>query len=156
MKKALSIVVAALILSWSAFATGEVTTGTTASAPLTAEQKAMITCISNAALTREWYLQSAYRTYTDMVMVAYLQRSREIKTAYESGKSLKEIRPMIKAAFDSWKASAQKHREAYIKERKEVWVDFKKAAKACRPDRSTTQWLNQDNASQERLEANAL
>lgn len=89
-------------------------------------------------------------------MVAYLRRSEAIKAAYESGKSMKEIRSMIRTAFDSWKEKVKTAREALKKERKDRWEDFKEEVKACRPDRNTSKEATQDASGQERSEGNSL
>ena len=85
-------------------------------------------------------------------MVAYLRRSEAIKAAYESGASMKEIRSMIKASFETWKEKVKALREALRKERKDRRAQFKEDINNCRPDKSTAKDATQDINVQERSE----
>lgn len=163
MKKTLTLLAVAFVaLAGSTFASGEVVTGSentgtvvTQPAPTTATdatKAAVAACIQTAALTREGYLQSAYRSFSDAVMVAYLRRSEAINAAYTSAKTIKEARPLIKTAFDTWKTKVKAAREALKKARKDVWATFKNDVKACRPDKATSKDATMDATGQERSE----
>lgn len=161
MKKGLAIIIwSAMILANSVFASGEVTTGNSAAPVVTtpqtdAQKLAVVACIKAAALTREWYLQSAYRTFTDAIMVGYQRRSEAISAAYDT-KSIKDAKPLIRTAFDTWKEVVKKAREAFNKNRKDIWATFKKDVWLCRPDRKTWQDATQDASWQERSEGSIL
>ena len=168
MKKTLALLAVTFVaLAGSTFASGEVATGSentgtviTQPAPTTpttdATKAAVLTCIKTAALTREGYLQSVYRSFSDAVMVAYLRRSEAINSAYTTAKTMKEARPLIKTAFDTWKTTVKAARDALKKWRKDVWATFKNDVKACRPDRSTSKDATMDATGQERSEWSSL
>jgi hypothetical protein len=157
MKKTIALVAAWLIvLANSTFATGNITTGTTTPTTPAAPKAEIVACLKQAALTREGNLQSAFKEFSDVILVAYLTRSRAITTAYDSGKSMKEIRADLKAAFDSRRSSIKIGREAFKKARKDVWTDYKVAAKACRPEKSTEKEVSQDATTQEKSEGTAF
>lgn len=153
----LSIVAGLAIFASSTFASGNVTTwniGTWSTGSVLKKETVM--CIKTAALTREGYLQAAYRTFTDAVIVAYLRRSEAIKAAYEAANSMKEARPIIKTAFDTWRETVKKAREVLKKERQDRWNLFKDDVKKCRPDRNNYNDATQDANWQQRSEGNIL
>jgi hypothetical protein len=175
MKKTLFIACWALFaLAGSTFASGEVMTGTISTGHVStgshatwtvqnpkntqtdAEKKAVLVCIKTAALTREWYLQSTYRKFTDAIMISYLRRSEWIQAAYETTTSIKDARPLIKTVFDTWKETVKKAREAFKKARKEVRDTFKTNVTACRPDNATWKDATWDSTGQEKSEWGAL
>lgn len=153
-KKFLIALWATLLLAGSTFATGEVAPAATPTKPANdpAKTVAIITCIRNAALTREWYLQKYYSDYSSAIGVAYVHRSTAISKAYETGKTMKEIRPMIQAGFDTWRTTIKQTRATLIKNRKDTWETYKNDVKACRPDKSTSQAARSDAASQQTFE----
>lgn len=167
MKKTLALLAVSLVaLAGNTFASGEVVTGSENTgtvviqpAPISpttdATKAAVLTCIKTAALTREGYLQSAYSTFSDAVMIAYLRRSEAITAAY-AVKTMKEARPLIKTAFDTWKTTVKTARETLKKTRKDIWESFKNSVKACRPDKSTSKDATMDATWQEKSEWNAL
>lgn len=158
MKKLIALIaVTAVAFGASTFASGEVTTGSTTgtniqSTQTDAQKAAVLSCIKVAALTREGYLQSAYRSFSDAVMVAYLRRSEAIDAAYTSTKTMKDARPLIKTAFDTWKVKVKEAREKFKKTRKDIWNTFRNDIKACRPDRATSKDATMDSTGQERSE----
>ena len=168
MKKTLALLAVTFVaLAGSTFASGEVVTGSentwtviaqpTPTSPVTdAAKAAVVACIQTAALTREGYLQSAYRSFSDAVMVAYLRRSEGINAAYTTAKTMKEARPLIKTAFDTWKTTVKTARETLKKARKDVWAIFRNDVKACRPDRATSKDATMDSTGQERTEWTSL
>lgn len=168
MKKTLALLAVAFVaLAGSTFASGEITTGSestwtvvTQPAPTTtstdATKAAVVACIKTAALTREGYLQSAYRSFSDAVMVAYLRRSEAINAAYTTAKTMKDVRPLIKTAFETWKSTVKTARETLKKTRKDVWATFKNDVKACRPDKATSKDATMDATWQEKSEWSSL
>lgn len=168
MKKTLALLAVTFVaLAGSTFASGEVMTGSentwtvvaqpTPSNPTTdAAKAAVLTCIKTAAMTREGYLQSAYRSFSDAVMVAYLRRSEGINAAYTTTKTMKEARPVIKTAFETWKTTVKSAREKLKKARNDIWNTFKNDVKACSPDRSTSKDATMDATGQERSEWSSL
>jgi hypothetical protein len=156
MKKIIGLLIGSIFaLSASTFASWNVATGATWWT-MQPPKKDIVACIKTAALTREWYLQSAYRTFSDAVLVAYLRRSEALTAAYDSGKSMKEIKVLIRTAFETWKEKVKTARDSLQKERKERWKIFTEDVKKCKPDRWTAQEATQDASSQERSEGGSL
>ena len=162
MKKIITLIaLTAIALGWNTFASGEVVTGnntgiTIYSTQTDTQKVAAVSCIKVAALTREGYLQSAYRSFSDTVMVGYLRRSEAIDAAYTSSKKIKEARTLIKTAFDTWEAKVKESRETLKKTRKDIWKTFSDDVKACRPDKATSKDATMDSTGQERTEGSIL
>jgi gas vesicle protein len=89
-------------------------------------------------------------------MVAYLRRSEAIKAAYDAAKNMKEARPAIKTAFDTWRETVKQARETLKKERQDRWAIFKEDVKKCRPDKRNEKEATQDSSGQQRSEGNVL
>lgn len=161
MKKTLTLLALTCVaFAGSTFASGQVLTGTaksTVKSTLTDEQKkAVVACIKIAALTREWYLQSAYRSFTDTVMIAYLRRSEAIDAAYSTTQTMKDARPLIKTAFDVWRDKVKVARDTFNKKRKDVWKTFRNDVNTCKPDKDILKDSTMDSTGQEKSEWSVL
>lgn len=131
-------------------------TGDTSSENSYVLKKEIAVCIKTAAITREGYLQTVYKIFADAAIVAYSKRSDEIKAAYDSAKNMKEARPAIKAAFDTWRETIKKAREELKKERQGKRNTFKEDVKKCRPDSRNAKDATQDSNGQQMSEGNIL
>jgi hypothetical protein len=154
-KKALTIsITSALLFAASAFATNMpviVSNWETAGPVVNSANKAKIAsgvvlaCLQTAANTRETAISKATQTYATAVVAAFSKRASDVSAAYSTGKTMKEIRPLIKTAFETFKTSIKNARTTFKAARKAAWDTHKIAVKACKPDSATEKSLTEDN-----------
>lgn len=146
------IAISMIVGAAAVFATGEVLT---ISQP-TEAQKAIVTCMKQATLTREGNLMAAASNFSSATLVAYNIRSSAISNAYDAKKTLKEIKPALKEAFDTWKTTVKTARTTMKKARKDTWTVYKNDVKNCRIESSDARSELKDIKTLERIEESGM
>ena len=123
------------------------TTNTTSTS--SKDTKTILACLQTAAVNRETTIVAASKIYAEGISNAFVKRASDISAAYGSGKTIKEIKPLIKAAFTTFTASIKSVKTTFKTSRGKAWTDHKIAVKSCKPDTTTLEAISGDTTVSE-------